>query len=478
MSITVPVRTRRRSGWRVLSLALVGCLISASFLGFSAGQANAGNPPGLPVIIVQPSAGSAGPAAPGAPPPSTGGNGGGGTNGGCVAPPGATCGALAGFVEGDAFFPNLPPVIQVPGQPYAGQCAGGTAFGAYIGVHWTILVTFSDAAGTVSVATTFTCIAPPTFSYTSAACAWSVGAFGDGPSNNPVVGSTRFFSAAPVLSPFAAGGGTNPALCVGSFSRAFSTTAPAAYGIYRVTGTGTQVNCLLKTFTAVDPRTGAVPASQFVGCGPQYPVSNQQAAATVWCGGVQLGANTGHSFTPDECKGQGGAGGWSCRVGNPTVDGRNLPLNTIFADGTGHAVSWGGSPGFGGAIRNVRNGSSKLTVLPGSTPFRSNEPNPDKQPFAVTPGYGGYQNGFVPEWRTQWFGNSDTIPTVLPWKAAVDYRFLGDFSGLSLKITGVTVNDNAPPTIQYSVVPITYTATATCTGGSVSVVAQRSRNTN
>ena len=469
---TAPKRSHvsRKTGLLLLVLSLF--VVS---LGQSGGTASAAPP--VPPLSVTPPTSSGGFQVP--PPPAPGGPtaGSGGNSGGCVVAPPQNCGLTQNILQGTSFFPQLPPPAPKPGIPYNGDCAGTTAFGGYIGVNWSFLTT-PAGTGQLGVTTTYTCIPPPSFTYRSATCAWAVGAIGDGPSNNPVVGSTRFFTAAPVLSPFAAAGAINPALCTGSFTRTFATATPAAFGIYRLTGTGTQVNCLLREFTAVNQQTGQVPASEFVGCGPQFPVSNMQAAATVYCGGVEAGANTGHSFTPDECKGKGGPGGWSCRVGNPTVDGRNLPLNTIFADGTGHAVAWGGSPGFGGAIRNVRNASSKLTVLPGSTPFRSNEPNPDKQPFAMTPGYGGYQNGFVPEWRTQWFGNSDTIPTVLPWKAVVDYRFLGDFSGLGLKITGVTINPGSAPTIQFGTVPTTYTATATCTGTPVSVVAQRSRNTN
>jgi len=370
----------------------------------------------------------------------------------------------------------MPPAAPLNAPGYAGQCAGTTPWGPYIGVHWIYYRYYNGGDGTgtgteIDNDAEYECVDPPHYNDQAIRCAYSVGGIGLGPMNNPAVPS-RTINFPTTLSAFVTSGMKSVALCGQNFVQNFDYYSDQ-YGRYELDATGRQVACTQRIYTTPDARTGAIPPTEIVACGGTFPYDNASVRWQVWCGGVSLGWNPNHEFTEMEC-GDGTANAkWACNTdGPPNFDGRTATSYQVLDDGKTRNAKWN-APNLTGEVRNPRNKATSFVMQKGSTPIREgvaqNAPN---QPVVGTPSLGSPHGGWFDtlgiNWQQAGFPGKPSV-TVPTW------TFTADFAHTT--VTGITFNPqtgviNLRTGIAY--VP----ANAFCGGEPLTVDVNRARSSN
>lgn len=381
-------------------------------------------------------------------------------------------------------------------------CAGSTQWGNFIGGEWwfaySTLVEDASVAGDdnstaphmivheTTRAGAYTCYDPPHYNDASVQCPHSGKAILRG--NNPF--SWRVIASPPrELSPFAAGGMNDPALCNQDYSFSFNKQI-SDYGRYQLDVTGRSVSCTIRTYTTPNKRTGSIPPPEVVRCGAPHVTVSVSPRLQVFCPDPGYSRNWSGNwlFTTEDCENAPVSQAiWGCfpqggdrAGGDPLFANRHSATNRfeVLDDGRPRPLRWDAPNPWGVASIFNDTKRTRLQYMSGQ-PFREGSPvtSPD-QPFVTAPPAGTWVDGWrIAGGRSQYAaafqsaGGADDSP----WVARPQWYFEGMFPVTQVTITGIDMPSGTPVVETSTVLK---RLAATCTGKPVSIDVYRARSSS
>lgn len=353
------------------------------------------------------------------------------------------------------FWPDAAPNYH-PEWTHTGQCRGNSPWGPYIGIEtqYTVRRTYvRDGESYRLTGSTYLqptgvvrCIDPPRYTETGITCVTRTGGQVVGPERNPEVTpvtvrkpvrTTRFGRQIARRDQVATG------VCESSWFVQFQNLLEP-FGLYTASVEAHGRECVLRTYTSDDERTGTRPANFIHACGAEGILSTGEARYQQHCDPNYISAGHGgnRAFTGDDCE----AVRWDCDTPwppRPRLGGRLADPVQVLADGDNRRLRWRRpNPGASANVRNVTNRRAQLQYRSGS-PFREGErPGGALQFFEADPSVGSWFNGWSGKaggrntgWDLRFMKAG--VPEQ-PWEARARWYFEAEFR--STYATGIRVD--------------------------------------